>query len=423
MNRALTGLLATSVSLLVLTSCAQNAPGNEPSTTLSGNGEQHESHDHEPEPEHGVQETSEAPLHLVSIDSQGRVGMLDLVSEEGRELGQIPVPHNVDSDGRYVFADTGAGVQVIDSGMWSWAHGDHFHYYRGTPGLLGNLEGSGPAIVSISAHSTSGGTGVFFPETGQATVLDNKELSHGRLQEVFSIQLEENQTLLSPFGKGALVSRTDNDGQVTGVRYVDEEGVPVADSEADCPQAHGSITTAAGVVLGCADGALVATGTGETPEFEKIPYPERVPAAERAMDFAGRKARPSVAALAGEHGAWILDARAKSWERIWQGRTLLRVIAVDDAKGHVIALDDAGRLRIHQLESGEETAVSEPLLAHLVDDPQLLQGVELSVDQSRAYLNDPASGTVHEIDFADSGRITRSLDTPTDAVFMAETGR
>ena len=423
MNRTITGLLAVSVSLAVLTSCAQNAPTGGAPTTPGEHGEQHEAHDHEPEPDPGVQETSEAPLHLLSIDTQGQVGMLDLVSEEKQELGQVQVPSSVVSDGRYVFADTGQGVQVIDSGMWSWAHGDHFHYYRGTPGLLGQVEGSGPAIISTSEHSTSGGTGIFFPETGQVSVLDNKELSQGHLKEVFSLQLEEHQALLSPFGEGALVSQTGSNGEVTDVQYVDGAGEPVADSAADCPQARGTITTAAGVVIGCADGALVATETGGSPEFEKVSYPESVPEGERAAEFAGRKARPSVAAVAGEHGAWILDARAKSWERIWQDRALLRVIAVDDAKGHVIALDDAGRLRIHQLETGEETSVSEPLLAGVVDDSQLLEGVELSVDQSRAYLNDPASGTVHEIDFADNGRITRTLETPTAAAFMAETGR
>ena len=50
-------------------------------------------------------------------------------------------------------------------------------------------------------------------------------------------------------------------------------------------------------------------------------------------------------------------------------------------------------------------------------------GVELTVDRERAYLNDPAAGLVHEIDFRGDARVARSLPTPTAPDFSAVTGR
>ncbi len=66
------------------------------------------------------------------------------------------------TDGRYLFADTGDGVEVVDSGVWTWDHVDHFHYYRAEPALLGTVEGDGTATVATTNSSTTGGTGVSF---------------------------------------------------------------------------------------------------------------------------------------------------------------------------------------------------------------------------------------------------------------------
>ena len=49
--------------------------------------------------------------------------------------------------------------------------------------------------------------------------------------------------------------------------------------------------------------------------------------------------------------------------------------------------------------------------------------MSLFVDGQRAYLNAPAEGVVHEIAYADGGRIARSLETPTEPVLFAEVGR
>jgi hypothetical protein len=51
------------------------------------------------------------------------------------------------------------------------------------------------------------------------------------------------------------------------------------------------------------------------------------------------------------------------------------------------------------------------------DDAPLLQ-----LDAQRAYLADPADGTVHEIDFADGARVARTIELPVAPVAFAEAG-
>jgi hypothetical protein len=45
------------------------------------------------------------------------------------------------------------------------------------------------------------------------------------------------------------------------------------------------------------------------------------------------------------------------------------------------------------------------------------------VDVSRAYVNSPSTGLVHEIDYVDNARIARSLDVDGDAAALVEVGR
>ncbi len=371
----------------------------------------------------GAQEVAEPQLHLVSIAPDGGVGMLDLRDETSTEPTTIGQPGAVASDGRYVFASTPAGLEIVDSGVWTWDHGDHFHYYRAEPELLGTLAGSGAATVSPGALSTAGGTGVFFPETGQAVLLDNQALADGEILESFRLDGRTHDGLAAPLGDGALVSVPDGAGAVTAVRFHGADGEPVDGAQAPCREARGSITTRVGLVVGCADGALLITEEGgNRPSFETIPYPDRA-AAPRATSFQGRKGRPTVAARSGRSGIWLLDTRERTWQHLETDVPLLRVSAADDEEGHVLALDRTGRVRVYAADSGEQLAVTEPLLRRTLRERDLLAGVDLVVDQHRAYLNAPAEAVVYEIDYADSARIARVLEPPTVPTFFTEAGR
>lgn len=363
----------------------------------------------------GAEEVAEPPLHLLTVDDAGRVGLHDLLDETSTDLGRIPAPTATVTDGRYLFATTPEGVEVVDSGLWTWDHGDHFHYYRAEPALVGAVPGAGTPTVVPGPLSTGGGTGIFFRGSGEAVLLDNEALSEGRLQERFRLPVGAHDGLVAPLGDGAVLTVPDGSGAVTAVRRHLPTGAEVPGSEERCRDPRGSITTAVGLVVGCADGALLWTGQDETWTAERIPYPPGLDA-PRAIAFAAREGRPTVAGLAGTSQIWLLDTRERRWDLLDAGRPLHRVSAADDEEGHVVALDRTGRVRVYLAGSGRQVAVSRPLL-------RSTRGAELIVDDSRAYLNDRQEDVIFEIDYADRARIARELRPPTAPDHVAEVGR
>lgn len=367
----------------------------------------------------GASELSEPPLALVTIDPDGAVRQLDLLDETEAELGEIPAASSAGTDGRYVFADTGDGLWIVDSGRWTWDHVDHFHYYLAEPAMLGEVPGRGPAAVATTSSSTTGSTGVFFAGSGEAVLLDTSAMSKGEVVERFRLQTEPHDGMIVPIGSFALVTRPEQ-GVAASVSVLDEDGMPQTGVAADCPEARGTIMTRVGAVIGCADGALLATLVDGAVQLERIPYPADT-TAPAATVFAGRDGRPTVAGLAGDRGIWLLDTRERTWTLLGTDRPIVQAVAVDDEAQHVLALAADGRVLVIDGATGTVVSHTEPLVAE-----SLTTGVgspALVVDQFRAYLNGPAERTLYEIDFADAARISRTFPMQVSPAFMAETGR
>ncbi|MFC0197101.1 ABC transporter [Microbacterium arthrosphaerae] len=408
-SRLLTVLLAATA--LTLTGCAaptSPAAAPEESTAPGGHGDIA-----------GARELSEPPLALVTVDPAGAVHQLDLLDESVAELGAVPAPTNATTDGRYVFADSGDGVAIVDSGRWTWDHVDHFHYYLAEPALLGEVAGRGPATVATTMSSTTGGTGVFLAGSGEAVLLDTEALSKGDIVERFRIQTAPHEGLVVPLGSFALTTEP-RQGVAASVIVREEDGMPVPGVSAECADARGTITTRVGAVIGCADGALLATLADGAVELERIPYPEGV-AAPSATAFAGRDGRAAVAADAGAPGIWLLDTRERAWTLLPVDRPIVQATAVDDEAAHALALGAEGLVLVIDGTTGALVAQTEPLVADATVTDAAAPAV--IADQHRAYLNAPAERRLYEIDYADGARIARTFDAPAEPAFLAETGR
>lgn len=395
---ALTGALALS-----LASCAPT-PAVPPSGASDGAGHGAIA---------GAEEVAEPQLGLTWVDREGTVSHLDLLDESVTELGTIGVPADLTTDGRYLFAETTDGIEIVDSGVWTWDHIDHFHYYRAAPDLLGAVEGAGPAAVATTNLSTTGGTGVFFAGSGEAVLLDTAALSRGEVAELFRLDVEPHDGLVVPVGSFALV--TDGRGVVDGYTAA---GDPTGPTEA-CLDPAGTITTRVGAVIGCADGALLASVVDDELSVERIPYPAGS-TAPRALSFDNREGRPTVAGLAGDQGIWLLDTRARTWALLPSPEPLVSVTAVDDDDDHVLALTQDGRVLVLSGVDGTVLARTEPLVAGSLADGA---SPTLIADQHRAYLSGPSESRLFEIDYADDARVARTFDTATEPAFTAETGR
>lgn len=393
---------SSGILLLTLTGCAASpAPSVTPTAESVGDGHGEIA---------GAHELSEPALHLTTVDAAGRVEHLDLLDEETATIAEIaPIDALVD-DGRYLFGIRDGSVTVIDSGVWTWSHVDHFHYYEAASRVIGEIEGSGQATVVTGDV----GTGILFED--EAVLIDTAALADGDIVEEFRIPVEPHNGLVVPLAEGAAVTVPDASGAAQSLRLVSADGTP--GQSLPCTAAAGTITTVVGVIIGCADGAALSVG-GDSADWERIAYP--TDAAAPAIDFDGRKARPSVAALAGSTGLWLLDTRERGWAFRDLGEEIIEVAAVGDDADRVLVLTASGSVLV--LEGGEIVARTEPLVAASLADPELATGVTFVVDQNRAYLNGPAEQMLWEIDPADDARIARTFETATSPLHLAGTGR
>ncbi|WP_270353567.1 ABC transporter [Microbacterium testaceum] len=316
------------------------------------------------------------------------------------------------SDGRYLFAADDAGVSIVDSGVWTWDHVDHFHYYRAEARILGAVEGGGVAAVATSNSSTTGGTGLFFPASGEAVLLDTEALSRGEVVERFRLERPAGPGLVVPAGSFAAVAAG---GEVT---LHTADGEPVGE-KASCEDPAGTITTRVGAVIGCRDGALLVTVDAELPVVERIPYPDGT-TAPRATAFANREGRPTVAAVAGDAGIWMLDTRERAWTLVPTPEPVVQATAVDDKDHHLLALTADGRVLVLDGRTGALRASSAPLVGESL---AAAHPVSLTADQQRAYLNGPDEQRLWELDFADGARVAREFTPAAAPLFVAETGR
>ncbi|MDQ0642851.1 hypothetical protein [Microbacterium murale] len=394
---AVTGILLLASAGCAATPSAPPSPANE--TVGDGHGEIA-----------GAHELSEPALHLTTVDADGAVDHLDLLDEETETLAEIEPIEELVSDGRYLFGIRDGSVTVVDSGVWTWSHIDHFHYYEAPSRVIGEIEGSGLATVVTGDV----GTGIQFDD--EAVLIDTLALADGEIVEEFRLPVEPHAGLIVPLAEGAVITEPDADGAPQTLRVVDAEGAP-GESIA-CSNAAGTITTVVGVVIGCADGAALSVG-GDPSDWERIAYP--ADAAPPVTEFAGREGRPSVAALAGPTGVWLLDTRERNWTFQNVGEEIVRVAAVSDDADRVLALTASGSVLV--LAGGEVVSRTEPLVAASVADPELAAGVTFVVDQNRAYLNGPAEQALWEIDPADAARIARTFETVTMPFHLAGTGR
>lgn len=367
----------------------------------------------------GVAQVAEPQLHLVAIDAAGKASMLDLLNGTESQLESVQPPVNVTSDGRYVFAANTDGVDIIDSGVWTWDHVDHFHYYRAEPAALGTVPGKGTATVATGLLSTAGTTGMFFPSSGSAVLVDNSALSAGTISETLRLEVAPHAGLIAPLGDGAVVTKADTNGTVTRLRAVDASGKEL--TTAQCPAAAGTITTRVGLVIGCADGAVIATSNGPTPVLEHVPYPAG--AAAPATAFDARKGRPTVAGIGKDAGVWLLNTRERAWDWLPTATPVLAAAAVDDDAGHVVVVGADGTVQVYDESTKERIATTKPLMPKTLANPELTEKVELTIDGERAYVSAPAEGVVFEIAYSDAARIARTLTLPTQPVHLVETGR
>lgn len=361
----------------------------------------------------GAQENAEPQTGLLTFDSKtGEAQLLSLLTEDAVDAGTFGPIDAVQRDGRYVFITTQDGMEVFDTGAWTVNHGDHKHYYSAEPGLIGGIELSDAGAVAGDGQYVA----VFSETDGYASVYSHMDLDAGEITEAARITTAPHQGRVIPYEDHFITSIAGNDGSApVGVEVRDSADQPVLAQES-CPGLSAHAATRVGVVLACADGALLITEDDGAFAAEEIPYPADAAGVPPATTLEHRPGSNELAALAGNAGIWHLDVSERTWRHHETPVPVIGAAAVGDTK-RVLALGIDGSFLTIDSTSGEVTDRTEVLEAPVESG----ETPEIRVDPSRAYVSDPSGSTVHELDYRDGLRIARTFDVPS-ADLMLETG-
>lgn len=347
----------------------------------------------------GAEEASEPQSRLVLADADGgKVGVLDLLSGDVTELDGGAAASGAITDGRFAYLPSGDRTRVIDSGVWTVDHGDHKHYYRAKIAETGAIDGT------VTGAWSDTKTTALARDDGTTVLLDREKLEDGEVAETGTVD-----GIAVPYEQHVVVAGSD------GIVVRDRDGKDVADLDATCTDPRDAAVTTRGVVVGCADGAVLVDEDDDTFSGEQVAYPGSGPS-ESLGTFGQRPGSSVLAAAAGEDEVWVLDAGEGSWHRIETQAPVAAVAAVGEDVP-VLVLTDDGVLHAYDPESGDQQASQE-----LVDG-DVRDGATIAVDTNRAYVNDVAAQQVHEVDYNDELRVARTLDVDVAPAHLTETGR
>ncbi|MBC2640103.1 MULTISPECIES: ABC transporter [unclassified Rhodococcus (in: high G+C Gram-positive bacteria)] len=365
------------------------------------------------------------PRLVVSDADSGRVDVLDLATAETLHSFEFDNPARITTvKDRYAFAVDGAGgaVHVVDGGSWTIDHGDHTHSYTKPPVELGAVEGGGPSHVIEGDDAVA----TFFDGDGAARVIDFAALRKDSIDVGTVVETDgPHHGVALPIADGVVVSRAaayGTDSRPAGFEFNPGNGEVPRRFDTACPNTHGAAVTDTDVLAACDDGLFLATTTAGAWTSEKIPYPAGIDAATRPTSVRGQDGLPIHVAAAGpaatNDGVLIFDSRTRGWTHVRTADRVVDVALPGDGRSVFAVLAD-GTFRMYDTTSGAETASSRVLAAPYdatVTPPVVVVG------GTRAYVSDPASKTVAEIDFRDDARVARTLDVGVAASTLGVVG-
>ncbi|MFJ3889156.1 hypothetical protein [Streptomyces rubrogriseus] len=405
-TRRLPTALVLSAALLATGCSEQSDDGREPAATESSA----TPHGYV----EGAHEAAEEQSRLILGDPRtGASRVLDLVTGKVHESAPVTGADGLSTDGRFGFFHTDHGTHVVDGGSWTVDHGDHVHYYRAAIRDVGDLPGGRGAEIRSDAAVTAA-----TDPDGRTTLYDRTALEKGEVGPARTLDGVHAGAVV-PYEEHLVA--LDGDDESAKVAVYDRAGRRVASPDATCERPSGDAVTRRGVVLGCADGALLVSAEDGTFTAERIPYGQDVPEKERATAFRHRAGSDTLTAPAGEQAVWVLDVTDREWTRVRTGPILAANTAGEGSP--LLVLETDGALHGYDIATGRHTARTEPLLTGTAKSPAGAAAPVVEVDRSRAYVNDRTGKRVYEIDYNDALRVARSFGLDIAPVLMAETGR
>lgn len=332
-------------------------------------------------------------------------------AEKGSTVADFPLDGftrlNPAGNGRHLLVTEGDHFKLLDMGVWSQAHGDHFHSRMTTPLLTDiTFDGSHPG----HAVHHGGRTALFYDGEGRIEWFEPKGLSVEKPQ-THEVKLPQAHHGVAVFrDDDSLVHTLGDEKARSTVAIQDGSGKKVTEFT-QCPGVHGEAAAKDGVLsIGCEDGILVIKGN----KISKVKSPD---AYGRIGNQAGSE-KSSV--VLGDYKV-AKKAELERPTRISLTDTAKGTLKLVDLKasysfrslgrgpaGEALVLGTDGKLRSIDPDSGRinrELLVTKPWT-----EPKEWQKPRpsLFVQADQVWVSEPARKQLHLVDLA-AGKVTRSI--------------
>lgn len=347
---------------------------------------------------------------FVADHAEGKVTALDALS--GDTLGSFALkgPASLYSiqSGEAVFAVQGSANQVaaIRSGIALEDHGDH-----------GDIELSEPTLVEAviagekPAHFVEHGgkVALFFDGSGKVDLFSPQQWVDE--DAVTATQLDSgtpHHGLAVPWGDFTLVSTANAEDEKKpriGLNVLDAEGNRVGETHA-CPDLHGEASSGNLLIVGCGDGVLVVSGSGE-PQVTKLDY-AGLPAGKTTTLIGGQGMQYFLGNYGPDKVVIIDPAEAAPYRLVELPTRRVHFVADSVRPRFAYIFTEDGFLRQLDVVKGElvqSIKVTEP---YSMDGEWSLPRPRIAVAGDRVAVTDPLKGLVHLVDvetFALAGEI------------------
>ncbi|ODT83461.1 MAG: hypothetical protein ABS76_03615 [Pelagibacterium sp. SCN 64-44] len=347
---------------------------------------------------------------FVADHAEARVTALDLASGEAIASFPLAAPAALYTthSGEAVVAVQGAANQVsaIRTGISIEDHGDHGDIDITDPELIDAvLTGDKPA------HFVEHGDrfALFFDGSGKVSLANIHDwIDHGTLDASEIDSGTAHHGVAIPWGDYVLVSAANADDEKKpriGLNVLGPDGAALGDVHA-CPDLHGEAESGDLLIVGCGDGVLIVSGSGE-PQVRKLDYaglPEG-----KATTFVGGKGLQYFLGNYGADKVVIIDPTETGPYRLVELPTRRVHFVADPIRPRFAYIfTEDGQLRQFDVVKGEIVQSVQVTGPYSMDGSFSLPRPRLAVAGDAIAVTDPLAGKVHLVDAA-SFEITRDL--------------
>lgn len=362
-------------------------------------------------------------LRLLVADNETRpVSLIDLGTGKiaGRYDVGSPTYVYTSPSGRFgVQIQTNANVvTAVDSGIVLEDHGDHMHFYKNDPKLTDfKLEGATP--IHFVAHD--GQIAIFNDGTGTAVILTERNLRLPETEKITIKAARPHHGVAIPLGDKVLISSVKPEGTDAlplGMDLVDMKGNILA-SFPDCPGLHGEAATGNFIAFGCSDRVLVLEKTGKTYTAKSLMYPAGTPDTVRVGTLVAHESQPYFIGNFGPQGMVRVDPVAGTLTPIELPMRYSGFQLDAETGAKIVTVTTDGKIHRIDAMTGAIEASLEVVTPFVFRNRVPRPG--LAVAHHMAYVTDPASGEVIEVNLEEMA-ISRRFVTDGKPVRLAVIG-